>query len=104
MKVAALYDIHGNLPALEAVLAEGPDDVAIVIGGDVFSGPMPSETLGRGRELGARASFRGCNAHRDLGRYEERWRARYEWLLAQLTAEERAFAEAWPITLTLEVD
>jgi Icc-related predicted phosphoesterase len=36
VRVAALYDIHGNLPALEAVLAEGeaaPD--VVVVGGDV---------------------------------------------------------------------
>ncbi len=47
MRVAALYDVHGNLPALEAVLAEVPDDAAIVSGGDVFSGPMPAETSAR---------------------------------------------------------
>lgn len=47
MRVAALYDIHGNLPALEAVL----EDVAragvdrIVVGGDLLPGPMPRETL-----------------------------------------------------------
>ena len=45
--MAALYDIHGNLPALEAVL----DDVRnarvdrVVVGGDVIPGPMPHETL-----------------------------------------------------------
>lgn len=42
MRVAALYDVHGNLPALEAVLAEveeaGVD--AIVFGGDVLHGPF----------------------------------------------------------------
>jgi putative phosphoesterase len=47
--VAALYDVHGNLPALEAVLAEveaaAPD--LIVIGGDVAAGPLPGETLDR---------------------------------------------------------
>ena len=46
-RVAALYDIHGNLPALDAVLAEvraaGVD--RIVVGGDVLPGPMPRETL-----------------------------------------------------------
>ena len=49
MHVAALYDIHGNLPALEAVLHEireaGVDRV--VVGGDVVPGPMPRETLRR---------------------------------------------------------
>jgi len=47
MRVAALYDIHANLPALEAVLPEireaGVDQV--VVGGDVVPGPMPRETL-----------------------------------------------------------
>ena len=47
MRVAALYDIHGNLPALEAVLAEvrGADVDLVVVGGDVLPGPMPRETL-----------------------------------------------------------
>jgi Icc-related predicted phosphoesterase len=47
MKIAALYDIHGNFPALKAVLDEletiQPD--LIVIGGDIVSGPMPVQTL-----------------------------------------------------------
>jgi putative phosphoesterase len=47
MRVAAIYDVHGNLPALESVLAEirraGVDHV--VVGGDVLPGPMPVETL-----------------------------------------------------------
>lgn len=47
MRVAAISDIHGNLPALEAVLAEvervKPD--LMVFCGDVASGPMPAETI-----------------------------------------------------------
>jgi putative phosphoesterase len=49
MRVAVISDIHGNLPALEAVLAEvesaQPD--MIVSCGDVASGPMPAETIDR---------------------------------------------------------
>jgi predicted phosphodiesterase len=49
MKILALYDIHGNLDALNAVLAdpraEGPD--VIVIGGDVAPGPFVPATLDR---------------------------------------------------------
>src|SRR4030095_8130503 len=47
MRVAALYDIHGNLPALEAVLEElrQAELDQIVVGGDVVPGPMPRETL-----------------------------------------------------------
>jgi predicted phosphodiesterase len=104
LKVAALYDVHGNLPALDAALAEVPDDAAIVSGGDVFSGPMPAETLARLRALGPRVTFVRGNADRDLGPYEEQWRARYEWLMAQLIPEELAVAEAWSETATIEVD
>ena len=46
-RVAALYDIHAHLPALEAVLADvreaGVDRV--VIGGDVVPGLMPREMM-----------------------------------------------------------
>src|ERR1700747_182520 len=47
MSIAAIYDIHGNLPALEAVLAEiSRSDVSrVIVGGDVVPGPMPRETL-----------------------------------------------------------
>ena len=51
--VAALYDIHGNLPALSAVLSElraNPPD-AMVVGGDVCAGPMPAEVLAALRGL-----------------------------------------------------
>ena len=47
MSVAAIYDIHGNLPALEAVLQDirQSDVNQIVVGGDVVPGPMPLETI-----------------------------------------------------------
>jgi putative phosphoesterase len=65
--VAALYDIHGNLPALDAVLAEVPADASIVLGGDVCAGcEQPSETLARLRELGDRVRWVRGNADREL--------------------------------------
>jgi hypothetical protein len=48
MRVAALYDIHANLPALEAVLADVPEDATIVLGGDHVYGPFPAETINAG--------------------------------------------------------
>ena len=47
MRVAALADIHGNLPALEAAILEVEDEKPdlIVFCGDVASGPMPAETI-----------------------------------------------------------
>jgi predicted phosphodiesterase len=53
VRVAALYDVEGNMPALEAVLAEferiQPD--AIVFGGDLFCGAQPVEVIDRARSL-----------------------------------------------------
>jgi putative phosphoesterase len=65
--VAALYDIHGNLAALEAVLAEVPNDATIVVGGDICAGgEHPSETLARLRGLGDRVLWVRGNADREL--------------------------------------
>lgn len=68
MRVAAIYDIHGNLPALEEVLTEidqiGVD--LIVVGGDVAAGPMPGETIDRLLALGPRARFVRGNADREM--------------------------------------
>jgi putative phosphoesterase len=68
MRVAALYDIHGNLPALRAVLAdvarEGVDTVAV--GGDVALGPLPAETVTQLMALGDRARFVTGNADREV--------------------------------------
>jgi putative phosphoesterase len=70
--VAALYDIHGNLAALESVLAEVPDDATIVVGGDICAGGgQPSETLARLRGLGDRVRWVRGNADRELYPGEE---------------------------------
>ena len=47
MRVAALFDVHANLPALDAVLEEVRDERVdlVVFGGDVIPGPMTRETL-----------------------------------------------------------
>jgi diadenosine tetraphosphatase ApaH/serine/threonine PP2A family protein phosphatase len=54
--LAILYDVHGNLPALEAVLADASKAGAtrFVLGGDyALFGPWPAETVQRLRELDA---------------------------------------------------
>jgi putative phosphoesterase len=66
MRVAALADVHGNAPALEAVLdevrREAPD--LVVFCGDLTWGPLPEETLELVRDLEAR--FVRGNAERAL--------------------------------------
>jgi len=60
--LALLYDIHGNLPALEAVLADAGKQGAqrYFIGGDVaLFGPWPQETVERLNELAPATWIRG---------------------------------------------
>ena len=47
MRLAILADVHGNLPALEAVLADVEQQKVdrILVAGDVVDGPYPLETL-----------------------------------------------------------
>lgn len=60
--LALLYDIHGNLPAIEAVLADAGDQGArrYLVGGDVaLFGPWPRETVARLQELAPATWIRG---------------------------------------------
>ena len=68
MSIAALYDIHANLPALVAVLAELEDvrSDLIVLGGDIVSGPMPKQTLERLDQLGNQVVALRGNADREV--------------------------------------
>ncbi len=66
--VAVLADIHGNLPALDAVLAE-PEVAAadrVVLLGDIALGPLPGPTLDRLAELGDRAVWVHGNCEREM--------------------------------------
>ena len=101
MRVAALYDVHGNLPALEAVLADLPSNVdAIVFGGDLVWGPWPRECLALAESLGDPARFvRGnCETLVLVGSGE------HAWARNQLDDDQLRRVAAWPATLTLDVD
>ena len=114
-RVAALYDVHGNLPALEATLAaadaEGAE--AIVVGGDVVPGPMPREALERLLASGTRVRFSRGNTDRlvvaafDGRPLPERLpaaaREAIVWSAAQLDRRHRDFLAALPATLALGV-
>ena len=104
-RIAALYDVHGNLPALEAVLAEVDDDKMILVGGDAVLGPMPKETLALLRERDA--TFIRGNCDREVaapGEGEELWTRRARWVHEQLDEKELAFLRDLPHPLALEVD
>jgi hypothetical protein len=60
--LALLYDVHGNLPALEAVLrdAETAGATRFLLGGDyALFGPFPGETIERLRALPDASWIRG---------------------------------------------
>ncbi|WBX80454.1 metallophosphoesterase family protein [Virgibacillus salarius] len=107
MKIAALYDIHGNLPALNAVLNElkevQPD--LIFIGGDIVSGPMPEKTLERLIQLGDKARYIRGNGDREvvmafegesLEHMSEKGSEKQQWVANQLTSSQRDFLSKMP--------
>ncbi len=106
MRVAALYDVHGNRNALDAVLAEVPDDAAIVVGGDVAVGPWPQETVDRLRALGDRAKWIRGNADRELNANEVGLAPPdvIEWVRARLDADTIEWLGRLAPTLVCHVD
>ena len=68
MRVLALYDIHGNIDALEAVLAAAPAPDVVLIGGDAVPGPFARATIDRLRSLDARVDPRQRRARGGRGR------------------------------------
>jgi putative phosphoesterase len=113
--VAALYDVHGNLPALDAALAAADSAGAelILVGGDVVLGPMPREVLERLRALGPRARFIRGNCDRLVVDAANGGAAtslppvvqeQAAWTTAQLDREQLDFLAALPLTLSVDVD
>lgn len=105
MRVAALNDIHGNLPALEAVLAEVEREGAdvVVCGGDVVGGPFPAEVFDRLTSLPDVRVVRG-NVDRLVvegsDEYGQDWNAER----ARLGHARLAAVASWPLTVELEVE
>jgi putative phosphoesterase len=105
VKVAALYDVHANLPALEAVLAEvDREDVdLIMLGGDCIHGPQPNDTLERLLALGDRALWIRGNTDRLIAGGPDSDDLD-GWVAEALGAENVAFLRSLPLTQRLEID
>ena len=101
MRVAALSDVHGNLPALEAVLADVARERVdeIVVCGDVLWGPFQEECLVLLRDVGARALAGNCERDVLHGSTD-----RDTWCRERLGAAARAEVQGWPATIRLDVD
>jgi len=113
-RVAALYDIHGNLPALEAVLRDvrASGVTHVVVGGDVVPGPMPREALqclldlelpvqcirGNGDRIVLAATAGDVPAE-----VPEAYRPIIRWNAEQLDASQTRALSGWPSTTQLNV-
>ena len=104
MRVAALADIHGNLPALEAVLAdvatEGVD--AVVVCGDVVGGPFPTAVLDRLTVLPS-VHFLHGNADRFVVEGTDEYGQDWDAERRRLGMERVAAVATWPTTVELEI-
>jgi putative phosphoesterase len=117
-RIAALYDIHANLPALEAVL----EDVRrarvdeVVVGGDVLPGPMPVDTIAALRSLDVPVRYIMGNGDREVlehargvetdwyRRAQESWRVPVAWTATQLTRADVDVVASWPPTCRAQIE
>lgn len=116
MKIAAIYDIHGNLPALEAVLSEIDREGAdvIVVGGDIVPGPMSRDVLEVLQGLGDRVSWIRGNCERDVveafdgGSFShiksKEVRASTIWTAEQMESRHRDFMAGLPEKISFHVE
>jgi putative phosphoesterase len=107
MRIAALYDVHGNLPALEAALEEVDSEGADVLlsGGDLLLGPQPAECLELLRQRAATFIRGNCDrAVAGSPDWEDPWLDRVEWTASRLSREQLDFVRGWPEVVSLEVE
>lgn len=110
MRTLILADVHGNLAALDAVLAE-PHEALICLGDLVGSGPEPGACVNRIRSAGAMV-VQG-NHDRAIAQHEppgapEPFRSLAEATTpiayAQLEGEALGYLRALPLSLSLDLD
>ncbi|HKU23419.1 MAG TPA: metallophosphoesterase family protein [Terriglobales bacterium] len=114
MRVAAIFDIHANLPALEAVLEQIHEAEVdhVVVGGDVLPGPMPRQTIECLLALDLPVQFIRGNGDREVlarmqgtetGGVPEKFRPVIDWTARQLQPEHEQLLASWPSTLQLQI-
>jgi putative phosphoesterase len=107
VRVAALHDVHGNPPALEAVLVEIERESVdvIVFGGDLACGLLPAETIDLAMSV-AGARFVQGNADREMveiydGKRESASPLVDEWSIRQLDRRRRDFLASFEPTVVI---
>jgi predicted phosphodiesterase len=115
MRVAALYDIHGNLPALECVLDELQRIAVdrVVVGGDLLSGPMQTECIRRMQALPMPVDYLMGNSDREViavrrrredGRLPPFVLNMLRWSAGQLSFPDEQWIANWPRTVRLPIE
>jgi putative phosphoesterase len=115
MRVAAIYDIHANLPALKAVLKEISNAAVdvVLVGGDVLPGPMPRASLELLLDLPVRTQFIYGNGEvavleqlqgRQPARVPEQHRPIIRWTAEQLDSGHQQILKGWPMTARFDVE
>jgi predicted phosphodiesterase len=107
MRVALLSDIHGNLVALDAVLADlarrGPLDEVVIAGDLVWAGPWPAQVVDRIRSIDSvviqgntDAFFQRRPEDTPPGKRESRFAEQLNWMLEQLGPRRAEYLASLP--------
>jgi predicted phosphodiesterase len=108
MRYLLFSDVHSNLAALEAVLADaGPFDAAWCLGDTVGYGPQPNECVERVRGLPGLVCVAGNHdwgalGKLDLSQFNSAARRAAEWTADVLTPASRAWLDGLPERVELE--
>lgn len=105
MRIAIISDSHGNLTALDSVLAEidrtGPYD-EVLMGGDIaYGGPYPRECIERILERGYRA-VRGNTDQLIVDAASTGGEAHGAWVLEQIDDDLVAYLDSLPVQVTID--
>ncbi len=106
MLIGIVSDIHSNLPALSAVLADMDQvDQLWCLGDSLGYGPYPNEVLDILRQRKCQAipgnHDLGCLGKIPLEDFNSDAQQACEWTQTVLTSENREFLESLPLTLTI---
>jgi predicted phosphodiesterase len=116
MRIALISDIHGNLPALESVLADldrgGIHDGVYHLGDLVGYGPWPNEVVGLLKERGitgvagnydstVATQYEHCGCRYEDPFQEEMSHLSYAWTLEHTTPETKAWLSSLPFRMDL---
>lgn len=116
MRIALISDVHANLPALEAVLAdiEAQSEIYATyhLGDLVGYAPWPDETVAMIRDAGipgiagnydttVATNYKHCGCKYDNPQQEEWAHISYQWTLQKASTRSRTFLGALPFRLDL---